>query len=140
MGANISQTPIACTCSTNLKDDNAEIVNLFECIRDERYNAKGYSSSMSLTYNPTLDGSPTKILEELVEYFTHQMLRSIEHVDAIQFDLLDFLWKNGRNYPIIFAIAKDLLIPPISTITLESTFNVDKQICLRLVVVSKNIF
>lgn len=55
------------------------------------------------------------------------MLRSIEHVDAIKFDLLEFLWKNGRKYPIIFVIAKDLLIPPISIITFEPTFNVDKQ-------------
>lgn len=58
----------------------------------KNFDARG-SPSMFLTYNRILDASSTRIPAELLKYFNYQILKSVEHLDAIQFDLLDFLLK-----------------------------------------------
>lgn len=45
---------------------------------------------MSPIYNQTSNTSPTRMSAKLLNYFNHQILRSVEPVDAVQFDLLDF--------------------------------------------------
>lgn len=76
--------------------------------------------------NQTSDASPTGMPVELLNYFNHHMFRSVELVNVIQFDLLDFWWKNEWKYPIVYAIAKDLITSPVTTIILESTFSASK--------------
>lgn len=89
-------------------DDEIELLYLFEGIRDERYDTWG-SFIMSPAYNSTWDVTLAGIAVKLVKYCDHQMLRRMESFDAIQFDLLDFLWKNERKYYCISTIVKDLL-------------------------------
>lgn len=89
MAENISRTPIAPTSSITLRDDETKLLFLSESIRDERYEAGG-SSSISLLCNPTSDASPAQMLAKLFEYLNQQTLRSIEPLDAKQFDLHDF--------------------------------------------------
>lgn len=52
---------------------------------------------MSLGCDMTLDAGLVGMLAELVKYFNHQTLKSVEPVDAIQFDILDFWWKKERK-------------------------------------------
>lgn len=106
-------------------------MNLFTDIRDERFDA--YSSTKFSTYNQTtntnlvLIGMPTKFHR----YFNYQMLRNLELVDAMKFDLLDFWWRRDCRYPIVYVIAKDLLTPPINNVASKYTFNVRKQTMLE---------
>lgn len=71
MDSNISRKPAASTPFANLDEDHVEL-NLFKGIRDERYNARGSSSSMYPAYNSTSNASSTGVPAELFTYFKHQ--------------------------------------------------------------------
>lgn len=74
MGANISWVPYAPTPPTDIEEDNAKILTLFENINTYRYdaNAIGYSSnSLSTACNQTSDPSPNTLSAELIDYFNH---------------------------------------------------------------------
>lgn len=51
LGANISRPPFVPTPYANFEEDNAELENLFEGIRSERFDAQCSSSSISIVYH-----------------------------------------------------------------------------------------
>lgn len=64
-------------------------MNLFNDIRDERFDIG--SSTIFPTYNQsTSDAGRAGMPIEFHRYFSHHMLRTIDLIDPMDFDLLDF--------------------------------------------------
>ena len=61
-------------------------------------------------------------------YFGQELLRNVESTNSLEFDLLHYWRTNERKYPIVSAIAKDLLTPPVSTVASESACSAGKRV------------
>lgn len=61
---------------------------------------------------------------ELARYFTKHKLKIVEPADVMTLELLDFWRLHELQYPIVFVIVCDLLIPPISIVASKSAFSI----------------
>lgn len=123
---NISRTPSAPSHATTLKEDEVELLDLIEEIRDIQGTSSYYSTFPNF-HNKSGSSGLLVIPEELRNYFKQQLLINIEPTDSLQFDLHEFWQTNERRYPIISSIAKDLLTPLVSMVASESDFSADKR-------------
>ena len=119
---------------TNINDDDAEVINLLENIDSIRYDSTAYaygsssSSSMSSTAcTQTSSTSPNALPSEFIDYFSYT-LPSNKSVKKSSEDVIEFWRNNERRWPIVSAIAKDLLTPPVSTVASESAFSAGKRV------------
>ena len=132
IGTQVTRVPTP--TPTNINDDDAEVINLLENIDSIRYDSTAYaygsssSSSMSSTAcTQTSSSSPNALPSELIDYFRYTM-PSNKSVKKSSEDVIEFWRNNERRWPIVSAIAKDLLTPPVSTVASESAFSAGKRV------------
>ena len=132
IGTQVTRVPTP--TPTNINDDDAEVINLLENIDSIRYDSIAYaygsssSSSMSSTAcTQTSSSSPNALPSELIDYFSYT-LPSNKSVRKSSEEIIEFWRNNERQWPIVSAMAKDLLTPPVSTVASESAFSAGKRV------------
>lgn len=85
------------------------------------------SPSVSHSHQTSRGSSHNALSAELINYFNQNMLTDKIIKKSLD-KVIEFWRRYERRWPVISAIAKDLLTPSVSTVASESAFSADKRV------------